>query len=126
MCLPKVCNAHGFSPAQYRKSLPQIPQARTLTKTWFSSVSVGLGMSVSCSVFGFVKTIAFMVLSVSGKALFGPINGCGSTTAHLDVVEVIHVIEGTDADTPLAEGLVDGFHVGRLHVVKVDLDRSLA
>ena len=43
-------------------------------------------------------------------------------TPDLNVIKVIHVIKGTDADASLAEGLVNNAHVRLGHVIKEDLN----
>ena len=43
-------------------------------------------------------------------------------TAEDDVVEIAHVVKGSDSDLAPGEGLVDGGLDGLRHVVEVDLD----
>lgn len=43
-------------------------------------------------------------------------------TPELDVIKVIHVIKGTDADASLAKGLVNNAHVRLGHVIEEDLN----
>ena len=42
-----------------------------------------------------------------------------------DIVEVVHIVEGTNANPAFAESLVTGGHDGLLHVVEEDFDRAL-
>ena len=64
--------------------------------------------------------------SVEGESFFGGF-ALGSAlldfeTAEDDVVEITHVVKGSDSDLAPGEGLVDGGLDGLRHVVEVDLD----